>query len=284
MRTQRNYALFLSVTLLTCLACAAEPEFGELPPGSISTSDMSDVDAEICRDHLFDPQTAKRELPTGYRLILAEEVAKGNPSIAALLGADRRHKNYALGSLCFLSVKSFVVDSNPVHPASPMSIAFWWASAEGPGHADMRGKVEWIQLGSWYPSDTAHKSAIIKTDPMAKFVDIDLQRIDPNTWQLRLTLPSETIVAKVRSYGQRTRSKAPQPGYMSVPMSGDSAGYFSVFTYFGHFHQAAQGTWQATGEGIFSEALAIPNEASTFRTVFQNGWAARAALYRFVPQ
>ena len=70
---------------------------------------------------------------------------------------------------------------------------------------------------------------------------------------------------------------------MSVPMSGDSAQYFSVFTYAGHRIRNAKGNWRATGAGTFTAAFAIPNEASAFETLFEEGWTARSGLYRFSP-
>lgn len=281
MRPPRHLWLLAAVTLLCGSPCAGEPPFGDLPGGALSTSEMRGVAAEICRDHLFDPHAARRELPAGYRLILAAEAANADPKLAALLRTHPRLRGYALGSLCFLTVASFVIDDTPVHPVGPMPIAFWWASAEGPRHADMRGKVSWVQLGSWYPSSTPHRAAILKTDPMAEFVDIDLVQFEPNAWRLRLVLPGESVAAEVRNSGRRTPSRAAQPGTMSVPMSGGSAGYFSVHTFFGHHHQSAQGTWRATGTGVFSDSLAIPDESSVFGTMFQDGWTSRSGLYRF---
>jgi hypothetical protein len=244
---------------------------------------MRGVAAEICRDHLFDPQAANFKLPAGYRLTLAAEATNANPALEALLRNNPGLLNYARGSLCFVSVDSFVIDNTPVHSARPMPMAFWWASAEGPRHPDMRGKAGWVQLGSWYPSNTQQRAAILKTDPMAEFVDVDVKEIEPNAWRLRLVLPGETIMAEVRSSGDRTRTTAAQPGYMSVPMSGGSAGYFWVFTYFGHLHQSAQGAWRAAGTGIFSDALGI-SESSMFETIFQEGWTSRSGLYRFSSQ
>lgn len=110
---------------------------------------MRGVAAEICRDHLFEPEAAPYKLPAGYRLILAAEAANADPSLDGMLRTNPRLRSYALGSLCFLSVDSFVIDNTPVRSVSPMPMAFWWASAEGPRHADMRGKAGWVQLGSW---------------------------------------------------------------------------------------------------------------------------------------
>jgi hypothetical protein len=277
----RHHALLAAITLLSGTAVAIDPRFGDLPDGSLSTSEMGGVSAEICRDHLFDPQAANVALPAGYRLISAAEAANADPSLAALLRRNPRQSGYALGSLCFLSVASFVVDNTAVHSVNPMPIAFWWASAEGPRHASMRGRAGWVQLGSWYPSNAHHRSVILKTDPMARFVDLDVQQTAPNTWNVRLVLAHETVVAEVQSSGQPARSKAAESGYMTVPMSGESADYFSVFTYFGHIHRPAKGTWKATGTGVFSDALAVPDESSVFKTVFQQGWSSKSGLYQF---
>ena len=284
MNQQRHCVLFAVFMLMWAAGCATDPRFGELPRGAVSTSETHGVAAEICREHLFDPEAASVKLPTGYRLTLAAEAANKNPALETLLRTHPKLRSYATGSLCFLSVGSFVVDSTPTQGVDPMPVAFWWASASGPRHADMRGKAEWVQLGSWYPSNTRNRQAILKTDPMAEFVEIEVAQIEPNVWRLRLMVPGETVVAEVRSSGNRTRSSAAQPGYMSVPMSGGSTGFFSVYTYFGHFHQSAQGTWRATGRGIFTDALAIPGEADVFGTVFEEGWASRSGLYRFSPR
>ena len=48
---------------------------------------MRGVTAEICRDHLFDPQAAKFKLPAGYRLMLAAEGANADPSTWRATGA-----------------------------------------------------------------------------------------------------------------------------------------------------------------------------------------------------
>ena len=263
------------------MVCAAEPRYGDLPAGPISVSETEDVAAEICRDHLFDPAAATARLPAGFRLILAAEAATKDPALRLLLDAHPKLRSHALGSLCFLSVGRFVVDGSPVQASKPMPLAFWWASAEGPRDPNMRGKTSWVQLGSWYPSDTPGRSSILQTDPMADFVDVGVEQVEPNRWRMRLALPGETVTAEVASSGRRVPSRAEQPGYMSVPMSGRAAGYFCVFTYHGHHHQTAQGTWRASGSGAFSDAFAIAGESSAFGTVFQDGWSARAGLYRF---
>lgn len=275
--------LALAVVALACTgaAWAADPGFGELPPGSISTSETHGVAAEICRDHLFDPAVAKARLPAGFRLISAAEAASSDRAIDALLQANPKLRRYALGTLCFMSVGQFVVDDWPVGGANPSPVAFWWASAQGPRDANMRGKTSWVQLGSWYSLGSPSRPAVLRMDPMAEFVDIEIEQVEPNRWRIRLALPSETVAAEVTSSGSRVPSRAAQPGYMSVPMSGRAAGHFSVFTFFGHHHQAAQGRWQALGTGVFSDAFAIAGEADAFSTVFQDGWTSRAGLYRF---
>jgi hypothetical protein len=263
------------------MACAADPRFGDLPPGAISVSETDGVTAEICRDHLLDPTATTLRLPVGYRLISASELAAKDPALQTLLQTNPKLRAYALGSLCFVLAGRLVVDDNPIHSAGQMPLAFWWASAEGPRHPNMRGKTTWLQLASWYPSGTRSQSAVLKTDPMAEFVDLAVERLEPNRWHLRLALPTEIVTAEITGSGSRVPSRAAQPGYMSVPMSGRAADYFSVFTYYGHHHRAAQGTWRASGAGVFSDAFSITGEAAAFGTVFQDGWSSQAGLYRF---
>ena len=119
----------------------------------------------------------------------------------------------------------------------------------------MQGKVEWLQLASWYSRELTERQRILATDPMAQFVDLRVTQRGPNHWRLRLVLPGETIQADVKGSGQRTRRNSPEPGFMSVPFTGAAEGSFWVITYFGHQHQAAQGRWRASGRGVFTDAL-----------------------------
>lgn len=273
----------LAAATLACAAsaCAADPRFGELPAGAVSISETHGVTAEICRDHLFDPALARTRLPDGYRLVSASEVASGQPALAALLQADPARRSHALGTLCLLSVDRLVVDDSLVQARYPLPVAFWWASAVGPRHVDMRGKATWVQIGSWYSTGTRDRLAVLRADPMAEFVDIDVDRAEPDRWRMRLVLPGDTITAEVSLSGRSMPSRAAQPGYLSVPMSGPAADRFSVYTYFGHHLRTAQGTWRATGGGVFSQALSIAGEAAVFGTIFQEGWTSRSGLYRY---
>jgi len=277
----RRLATALAALVFAGLAGAAERRFGELPAGAISTSELHEVSAEICRDHLFDPASVDTQLPTGYRLTTVADAAQRDPALESLLQKLPKLRHYALGSLCVVSAGSFDVDGALVHTTAPLPLAFWWAAAEGPRHAAMRGKTSWVQLRSWYASTLTNRAAVLRTDPMAEFVDIQVERVQPDRWRLHLALPGETVTAEVSTSGVPVPSRADQPGFMSVPMSGRAADFFSVFTYSGHHHQPAQGAWRAAGTGVFREAFSIDGEAAVFGTHFQSGWRARAGLYRF---
>lgn len=277
----RLLSTVLALLACTGLAGAAEPRYGELPAGSLSVSETRDVTAEICRDHLFDPATVRAALPAGYRLTTAAESATKDPALETLLLKFPKLRDYAMGSLCFVSAGRFEVDGAAVHAAVPLPLAFWWGAAEGPRHAAMRGKAAWVQLRSWYPSTVTNRAAVLATDPMAEFVDLEVEQVQSDQWRVRLALPGETVTAEVRTSGDPVPSRAAQPGFMSVPMSGRAADHFSVYTYVGHRHRVARGEWKATGTGLFSEAFAVEGETAVFGTVFQAGWAARSGLYRF---
>lgn len=262
-------------------AAASDPRLGTLPPGSASTSFTGGVQAEICRDHLFDPALRPVRLPNGYRLLRAEELAASNPGLAALLRKSPSLGQHASGSLCFMSIREFVVDGTPVLSSRPMAAAFWWAAAQGPRAPEMKGSATYVQVGSWYARGTPHAERIARTDPMARFVEIDVDETGRNKWRLRLALDEETVTAEIQAQAESTPGKGQGPGFMSVPMSGDSAEYFSVFTYAGHRHRKAEGTWRAAGSGPFTQAFSLPEEASAFGTVFQDSWVALSGLYRF---
>jgi hypothetical protein len=258
---------------------AEEITYGALPPGALSTNEVTDVAAEICRDHLFDPTYARVRLPEGYRFITAADYAKEDPGVAALIKGNEEYQTHAVGSLCFMSVGSFVVDGVRVHSAGPTPMAFWWVHAAGPRDPRMQGKVDWLQLASWYSTDITDRARTLATDPMAEFVDLSVTQSEPGLWRLRMELANEVIHAQVRSSGPSKPRNAPQPGFMSVPLAGDGAGSFWVITYFGHHHRRADGDWHARGTGVFSSAMGIPDESEAFTTYFQEGWSALSGLY-----
>ena len=265
----------------------AEAAYGELAPGAISYSETRGVHAEICRDHLFDPLVIGEpvHLPAGYRLISAANLAKEDSRIASLVNRDRRYATYAVGMLCFLSVETFVVDGVRAHAPGATPSAFWWARAEGPPDAQrdarMRGKSDYVQLASWYAREGTDHARITTTDPMAQFVDVDVRQTQPGQWHIRMVLPNETVEAEVRLRGQRSKMNRPDPGFSTVPFTGNRAAYFTVYTYFGHYQQATRGEWRAQGSGTFTQAFAIPGEGLAFEGGLEDGWQARSGLYKF---
>lgn len=274
-----------ALVLLSTGAASGQPtSYGALAPGALNTSEQSGVRAEICRDLLIDPVDAKVELPASYRLLTADELAKDDSNLAALLAKVPAYGNHHMGSLCFMLVANYDVDGVRViatGKASPM--AFWWVRAGRVGAADprMQGKAEWLQLASWYAEKDVDRAGIAKSDPTAEFVPIEVNETTPGMWHVKLKLAGESVEANVAVTGEPKKRKAAGPGFMTVPYTGASARYFTVFTYFGHHHQTAKGTWSAVGDGPFARAFGVPDEASAFGTFFQSRWQARAALYEF---
>lgn len=276
------------VATLMLLSTAAASEqattYGTLAPGALNTSEQSGVRAEICRDLLIDPADAKTKIPASYRLLKAIDLAKDDPALAALLAKAPKFGAHHVGSLCFMLVENYDVDGVRViatGKASPM--AFWWVRAERVGAADprMQGKAEWLQLASWYADKDVDRAGIAKSDPTAEFVPVEVNETTPGMWHVKLKLAGESVEATVAVTGEPKKRKAAGPGFMTVPYTGASARYFTVFTYFGHHHQTANGTWSAAGKGPFARAFGVPDEASAFGTFFQSRWQARAALYEF---
>lgn len=277
---------------LTALICAgslaataaAGTEYGELARTAISVSELTEVEAEICREHLLDPSGVKVRLPAGYRLTMASELARKNQKLASLIARDARYSSYAIGSLCFMSTGSFVVEGVRAHSPGPTPMAFWWVRVMSTKGTEtdprMKGKRDWLQLASWYSHEGTDRARITATDPMAQFVELVVNRVHNDNWRMRMALASGVIDVEVRVSGPRIKRKAPQPGFMSVLFSGGSADYFTVFTYFGHHHRNAEGTWLATGSGAIADALKISGDAETFDTLFQDGWQARSGLYK----
>jgi hypothetical protein len=262
----------------------ADVTYGELPAGAESVSEQSGVHAEICRDHLLDPSLANVRLPDGYRFATAAELAAKDEALATLLSRSPRYGSHAVGSLCFMLAEAFVVDDVRAHDAGPTPMAFSWArvtpSSDTAADPRMKGRISWVQLGSWYSDRGTDRARIRHTDPMAQFVELRVHEVAPDRWSLHMALPDGVVRADVRVNGPRVRRNAPQPGFMTVLFSGDSADAFTVFTYFGHHHREAAGRWTASGRNAFATAFRIDGEADAFGTFFQDGWQARGGLYR----
>lgn len=122
-------ASVLGALLLTPTSQAAEVTYGELAPGAISVAEQSDVRCELCCDHLFEPRRMPARLPAGYRMVTAAEYAKEDSTLARLLKRNPRYARFVVGSLCFMSTGSFVVDGVRAHDEGTTPMAFWWAHA-----------------------------------------------------------------------------------------------------------------------------------------------------------
>jgi hypothetical protein len=268
-------------------APAAPVTYGALPDGASSIAEAAGIGAEICRDLLLNPLQVPQRLPANYRLLTAREIAGDDAGVERLLReraaatGDPGLAGYAVGSLCFVAVGNAVVDGVRVHGPGPTPQAFLWVRVEGPRDPRMRGKVQWAQLTSWYSPDVLDRARILASDPTAEFVGLRIDPTGPNQWSMELALPTERLTATVTGSGRRTPRSAPQPGFMSVVLSGDSADRFQVFTYFGHHHQDSSGSWRAQGSGLFTSALSIPGEDAALGTYMQDGWQARYGLYTF---
>ena len=285
-RTVACGILLVSATTARAEDPAPAVTYGTLPDGAIVIAEATGIGAEICHDLLLDPARVRQKLPDGYRLLTARELAVDDPGIDQLLrdpaaSGDKDLAGIAVGSLCFLSVGNAIIDGVRVHGPGPTPQAFLWARAEGPRDPRMLGKVQWVQLASWYSTDVLDRNLVLASDPTAEFVDLQMSLTGPNAWSMRLSLPTERVTAEVTGNGQRIPRKAPQPGFMSVALSGPGADRFQVFTYFGHHHQDARGTWRAEGTGLFTEAFAIEGPEPVLGTYMQDGWQALNGVYKF---
>jgi hypothetical protein len=280
MRLVAAFSLSL-VFVARCLSAPGDEErFGTLPAGMVNTSEISDVFAEIARDHLFDPAKVVARLPAGYRLITAAECAREDPAVAALLKASPQYAHFGVGSLVFMSVGKFLVDGASVSAPGRTPMAFWWARAEGPRDSRMQGKVQWVQLASWYSREMSNRAPVIANDPTAEFVELRVEEAGPGVWRLHLALADDVIDAEVRTRGEPVKRRASTEKFMSVPMAGKGAGSFWVITYHGHHHRPAHGGWRSRGSGVFSAAWRIPGEAENFGAFFQSHWSALSGLYQ----
>lgn len=258
---------------------ADDDKFGKLPPNQISTWELSGVRTEIAIGHFVDPLVVREKLPLGFRPQTVGEFAKNDPGIAKWLEDHPRYSGYLVATLLFTSL-DLVVDGANVSKRGPVRFADWWiwGTAAAPLDKVALGDVA-LQLASWLP-DTGISRAKLAADPTISFGKVEVVNTKPGEWQVRLKIRRGEITGEVHEQGERTEIKYPLPAYSTIFLAGSNPSRYAIFTYYGHHLRDVKASWKFTGNHLLTRSLSDMKAIYPFRTVIQDGWRARAGLYK----
>jgi|GEM_PF-1920222 len=262
------------------------PLLGPLPDTPLSRTITSGVRAEICQQHLIAATVRTRSLPAGYRMLTVADRAAISKQFRELLLEHPEYSTHGFGSLCFLEAASLIVDGVAVRTSGPVLSAFWWATVvplDGmhPRDARVRGTIRYAQLASWYATEIVDRSLIAASDPMAEYGRVEVQSLGHRYWRVALSLPDGKVEGEIRGNGDRTKMyPGSEARFMTVASTGESAMYFTVYSYSGHYGESATGEWSSSGEAPVAIAAKLTGAALGLPTEVQDSWQSLSGVYQ----
>ncbi len=257
-----------------------DDKFGKLPTNPVSTWELSGVRGEIAIEHFLDPALFKERLPKGFRPLTVGDAAQGAPAMTKWLESNSKYSGYYIATLLFSSMETWVVDGTNIGEGGRAPFAAWWiwGSAVSPLDKVALGGVS-LQLAGWYPDSGANRRKL-SPDPTIKFAKVELVNTKPGEWRVRLKFKDGEITAECREVGERTELKYPLPQYSTIFLGGPDTSKYMIYTYYGHHERAIQADWQFAGNHPLIRALSAMKNIYPARTVLQDGWVARAGMYK----
>lgn len=254
-----------------------DDKFGKLPANPVSTWELSGVRGEIAIDHFLDPAVFKERLPQGFRPLT---VGEAGPELAKWVESNPKYSSYYVATLVFSSMETWVVDSTNIGEGGRAPFAAWWiwGTATPPLDKVALGGVS-LQLAAWYP-DSGPNRRKLAPDPTIEFAKVELVNTKPGEWRVRLKFKGGEITAECREAGERTEMKYPLPQYSTIFLGGPDTSKYMIYTYYGHHARAIQADWQFAGDHPLIRSLSAMKNIYPTRTMLQDGWVARAGMYK----
>jgi hypothetical protein len=280
-KTNYRQIACMSVALLIVLSFASRPvtaQLGELPPGYSSRQDIGGVRVEIVLILLVDSAVAAAHVPTGLTLLTLQQIAINDTATARFL-ASRPHLTAAVPSVLLFSA----VDSLTIDDRAPMAntAAAWWLQARSIQHIDERARGRnWVEVAFWTPDPTFVR-LLRPYWPRVREAPVTITRVDGDWW-LALSLPDGTIRGRCTPTGPRLPADYPLPDYSTVWSAGSEPTAFTIYTGFGHHTRDCIDEWTAEGTNSLVGAVnaTLKDPPPWMATVMEDGWRARAGVYR----
>jgi hypothetical protein len=257
--------------------------FGPLPAGPVDRWELGGIRADVALQHLITPSLLTGRVPPGLRPRTLVDAARADPFAASFLADHPEYADHALGVLDFLSLDTLLIAGRRIGGGAPALAAFWWLQLMPSDSMDWRARGPTsMTLGFWL-TDTTGAGVARRVWPPIEVARLAVQPADTTGWTLRLALPDAEIRGACRLEGPTIVARYPLPAYTTL-WAGDRAGtVFSIWTFYGHRARRCEGAWEATGDHPLAIALrTTPPDYPTpsMRAVFEDGWHARAGVYR----
>jgi hypothetical protein len=261
-----------------------DARLGPLPDEPVARYELGDVRAEIVFSFVVDPGLIASRLPTGLRMKRLRDLAAGDARVAAYLTAHPAEGDHVLSDLGFVSLDTFKIDGVKASPMVPLPLAFWWAAVDAAPNADPRlrgGQQQVVELAAWYP-DPDLVQRLRSLGVAAYAAQVDVAREDYG-WRVQLLEGDAEVSARCRLRGERQTASYPLPAYTTAWDSLNPK-VTTVFTYAGHREQPCDAELALHGVSpllsSLQAAFGAGDAAPVRRAVVEDGWSARAAVYR----
>lgn len=260
-------------------------QFGELPPGAVSTSSMGPA-AEIVLYLAFDPSAAQDLLPQGLRLRTLEEIARrpDSAAVAEYLRSHPGHKGWAYGFFEIIRPASLEYDGYVARLGARGGMAVWYAYAARTDTGDARPKGSQLAaLGTWLSDRRLVERMRAKGYP-ADYAEVELLRARTGVVRGRLKTGGFEVRGRCRLAGEPYTPDFGLPPFMqTIWTPGAGSRTFEIVTFYGHIEQkCADPEWEVSGTGLLAKAFRgrAAGGPGMSGTVYYTHYVLRGALYR----
>lgn len=232
-------------------------QFGELPPGAVSTSRMGPAD-EIAVYVVFDPAMAEGLLPEGLRFRTLEEFARsGDSAVAEYLRSHPEHKEWARSFLEVIRTGSLEYDGHAARPGKRGGMAVWYATVARVDSSDTRPRGwQSLALGTWL-SDKRLVEHMRAKGYAAEYAEIEYRQDSAGVVYASLKTDGLNVRGQCRLTGAPRRAAWDAPPNLQTIWTPRTLGRtFEIVTFYGHIQRdCTAGEWELAGDRLFVKAF-----------------------------
>jgi hypothetical protein len=284
---QRCSMILIAVHCLGLLSHpgVARAQFGELPPGAVSSSRMGSAD-EIVLYIMFDPAVAQDLLPEGIRLRTLEEIAR-RPDSAVVADYLRSHpgrKGWARSYVEIIHPASLEYDGYTAQLGARGGMAIWYAYVARTDQSDTRPRGwQTLSLGTWLSDRKLVEHMRAKGYP-AEYAQIEFWQDGAGAVRGKLKRRDLEVRGQCRLVGAAYKPDFGEPPFLQTIWTPRTlAATFEIVTFYGHAQQACSAAdWQIKGEDRLGRAFRNRAEggAEVNGTDYYAHYVLRGGLYR----
>jgi hypothetical protein len=264
----------------------ARAQFGELPPGAVSSSRMGSAD-EIVLYIMFDPAIAQDLLPEGIRFRTLEEIARRPDSaeVADYLRSHPERKGWARSYVEIIHPASLEYDGYTARLGAHGGMAIWYAYVARTDQSDTRPKgYQTLSLGTWLSDKELVARMRAKGYP-ADYAQIEFGQDRSGVVRGKLKTKNLKVRGQCRLVGAAYKPDfgGDPPFIQTIWTPRPLATTFEIVTFYGHAQQdCSAADWQIRGGERLGEAFRnrVEANAEINRTEYYAHYVLRGGLYQ----